>query len=254
MKTQFEKIYVLSLITNKDRQKFIKYQFNKLGLDFEFIYGVDYYNFSNIQYPDVYKNTGVNFSYSQNLAKNYGCAMTHYQAVLQAYYLGYNNVLIFEDDVCMNTNMSLLKDMLNNIPEDADFVTFDFRQDEDNEKKHIQYINDNKDKKYVLTNAGYFSGGAMYAIMNRKSMKLYLDNQHKNIVMSDWVKDFWTVSSLKKYIPTKCLCICQPYYKKIFINNDNKFIPYNDNLFFRLGKYSKIDFFEPKNFQEYTRL
>ena len=24
--------------------------------------------------------------------------------------------------------------MLNNIPEDADFVTFDFRQDEDNEK------------------------------------------------------------------------------------------------------------------------
>lgn len=94
----------------------------------------------------------------------------------------------------------------------------------------------------------------MYAIMNRKSMKLYLDNQHKNIVTSDWVKDFWTVSSLKKYIPTKCLCICQPYYKKIFINNDNKFIPYNDNLFFRLGKYSKIDFFEPKNFQEYTRL
>ena len=77
------------------------------------------------------------------------------------------------------------------------FVTFDFRQDEDNEKKHIQYINDNKDKKYVLTNAGYFSGGAMYAIMNRKSMKLYLDNQHKNIVTSDWVKDFWTVSSLK---------------------------------------------------------
>ena len=134
MKTQFEKIYVLSLITNKDSQKFIKYQFNKLGLDFEFIYGVDYYNFSNIQYPDVYKNTGVNFSYSQNIKKNYGCAMTHYQAVLQAYYLGYNNVLIFEDDVCMNTNMSLLKDMLNNIPEDADFVTFDFRQDEDNEK------------------------------------------------------------------------------------------------------------------------
>lgn len=33
MKTQFEKIYVLSLITNKDRQKFIKYQFNKLRID-----------------------------------------------------------------------------------------------------------------------------------------------------------------------------------------------------------------------------
>ena len=45
MKTQFEKIYVLSLITNKDRQNFIKYQFNKLGIDFEFIYGVNYYNF-----------------------------------------------------------------------------------------------------------------------------------------------------------------------------------------------------------------
>lgn len=57
-----------------------------------------------------------------------------------------------------------------------------------------------------------------------------------------------------EFISTKCLCICQPYYKKIFINNDNKFIPYNDNLFFRLGKYSKIDFFEPKIFQEYTRL
>ena len=33
-----------------------------------------------------------------------------------------------------------------------------------------------------------------------------------------------------------------------------EFCKYNGNLFFRLGKYSKIDFFEPKNFQEYTRL
>lgn len=72
METQFEKIYVLSLITNKDRQKFIKYQFNKLGIDFEFIYGVDYYNFSNIQYPDVYKNTGVNLVIHRILQKIMG--------------------------------------------------------------------------------------------------------------------------------------------------------------------------------------
>lgn len=66
MKTQFDKIYVLSLITNKDRQEFIKYQFNELGLDFEFIYGFDFHNF-NVDFPDSYKLS--NMSGNGNIKK-----------------------------------------------------------------------------------------------------------------------------------------------------------------------------------------
>ena len=46
-KTIFDKIYVISLIHNHDRQEFIKYQMNHIGLNFEFIYGIDFYNLIN---------------------------------------------------------------------------------------------------------------------------------------------------------------------------------------------------------------
>ena len=92
--------------------------------------------------------------------------------------------------------------------------------------------------------------------MNRKTMEIYINNQHRNIVPADWVKELWTMSSplLKKYIPTTCLFICQHYYKKVFIYNDYSFWPYYDNLFFRLKKYNNNDFFSPLKFNEYSRI
>lgn len=259
MKTQFDKIYVLSLITNKDRQEFIKYQFDKLGLEFEFIYGIDFYNFENIEYPDV---LSLYPELLKNLARNYGCTMTHYQAIMQAYYLNCDNVLIIEDDLCLNTDALLFEDMLNNIPDDADFVTYDYRFNLSTETILKRKIYDNIDKRYVkLDNEYSFFGAAMYGIMNRKTMELYLHNQRENLVMSDHVNDFWKYNpnshtSLIKYAPTKCLSISQEFYKKIFIKRNIVYKPCYDNPFFRVhsANLNEFNFFRPEKFHEWSRI
>ena len=256
MHTKFDKIYVLSLITNKDRQEFIKYQFNKLGLNFEFIYGTDFYNFKNI---DWIKSQPDNLYYLLS-SRDFGCTLTHYQAVLQAYHLGYNNVLIFEDDVCLNKDVNLLEDMFNNIPEKADFITYDPRTN----KKNILYqiINNiikYKNNRYFKCNLDTF-GAAAFAIMNRKTMKIYLDTQHNIFKMSDHVNYFYdniNINTLKKYASSKCIFIDQITHSRDIkdINNiiEEELDGY-DNLYSLLDNFNRDDFFKPTIFNEHSRL
>jgi len=256
MKTIFDKIYVLSLITNKDRQEFIKYQFNKLNLDFEFIYGTDFYNFKNI---DLIKSQTEDNYYLLH-CRDFGCTLTHYNAVMQAYHLGYNNILIFEDDVCLNKDVNLLEDMFNNIPKKADFITYDPRTN----KKNILYqiINNiikYKNDKYFECNVSTY-GGAAFAIMNRKTMKIYLDAQHNAFKMSDCVDYFFdniNTNILKKYISSKCIFIDQITHSRDIkdINNiiEEELDGY-DNLYSLLDNFNRDDFFKPIIFNEHTRL
>ena len=254
MKTQFDKIYVLSLITNKERQKFITYQFNQLGLDFEFVYGIDFYNFKNIEWPDVLKYTEW---HGGGTSEDFGCTMTHYQAVMQAYYLGYNNVLIFEDDVCLNKDISVFEDMLNNIPENIDFIDYDprlcFQEDQ---QQLIECIN-NSNERYLNLDDFPFRGAAMFAIMNRDTMKLYLDNQHKCFKMSDNVNGFFETYEGKRtinyYIPSKCLFVDQSSYSKVFIENDHAFYSGYDNVYLRINNYTGDNFFKPFYFHLFSK-
>ena len=47
-----------------------------------------------------------------------------YSIIKETYELGYNNVLILEDDIQFNKDLSLLRNTLNNIPEDYDILQF----------------------------------------------------------------------------------------------------------------------------------
>lgn len=262
MKTQFDKIYVISLITNKDRQEFIKYQMNELDIDFEFIYGVDFYNLkydisgNEINYPNLI------FDYT-NLNNNtmFGCTISHYKAILQAYYLNYNNVLIIEDDMCFNKDYNLLYDMLNNIPKDADFVTYDPRSN----KKDIilsilENIKLNKNNRYFKSNIDTF-GAACFALMNRSTMELYINQQHNLLQMSDHVIYFYENTHnapINKYISTNCIIIDQLTHNKnieknldIFLNKE--FDGY-DNLYSLDLSFDKDNFFKPNTFHEHSRL
>ena len=119
MKTIFDKIYVLSLITNKTRQEHIKYQFEDLGIDFEFIYGTDFQNIkydaqeNEINYPNVWAKEYYAKIFINKYA-DFGCTLTHYNAISFAYHLGYNNVLVIEDDICFIKDKSIIEYYLNN--------------------------------------------------------------------------------------------------------------------------------------------
>lgn len=253
MTTQFEKIYVLSL-TIDYRRDFIKEEFKDLGLDFEFIYGTDFANFTkdgsghDIIFPYVFDNN------TDNTGCNFGCTITHYQAVLQAYELGYNNVLIMEDDICFIKDKELISNMLNSIPSDANFVTYDPRFI----NKHIVdeqslFIDELKKSSsnyvYLSNNYKYMCGGMMYGIMDRSSMELYLANQRQNLNMSDRVIGFWKNPVVQRYVASKCICTDHYNIGKKF-NSEYSFY---ENLYHKIKPMSVNLFYNPKYYSFFTR-
>ena len=249
-KMPISKIYVLSLITNYDRQEFIKQQFSEIGLEFEFIYGTDFYNLTNDSKnrPIIYPCTSENFKD----ARNFGCVMTHYQAVLQAFELGYQNVLIVEDDICFIKDLNRLRESFENIPKDADFVTWDprFWWDYD----FAEFKNCLHNSQYFIKDTGQFRwafGGMCYGIMNRQSMELYLKNQRSSFHMSDHVEGFFHHSSVNKYMSSICICTDQFNLKHNFdikpiVKNWRGYTCNYENIV-------KDDFYTMKEYDEFVR-
>ena len=242
MKTKFEKIYVISLIYNKERQLFIKKQLNELGLEFEFVYGIDYFNiktdrFGNvINYPDLTLSTnGDEVVDHLDNDKMYGCGMSHYRAVLQAYELGYNNILIIEDDICFIKDINMINNYLNNIPNDADYVTYSSRFMEPKEYQlflKYQKIFYSDDPKFIKISNKYSTlcGTMMYGLMNRKTMKLYLDNQHKRFCVPDWINGIYKNPKIKRYTTLHAICLDQ--YHVLKYNNAKNIVSTCNNYDF----------------------
>ena len=209
MKTKFDKIYVISLISNKDRQEFIKYQMNELGIDFEFVYGIDFHNLkydrlgNKINYPNLSE-----FNHLDNY-NTYSCAIAHYQAVLQAYEFEYMNVLIIEDDTCFIKDKSILENYLNDIPTDADFITYIPRFYNYYESDNF-YNEINLEKKYIKLNNYLKSCGAgMYGLMNRKTIELYLSDQRNKFDCADHINHFYENPSINRYAAVQAIATDQ---------------------------------------------
>lgn len=213
MNTIFDKIYVISLISNKDRQEFIKYQMKKLELEYEFVYTI---NFNDLKYDRfgneiIYPNFVKEFNHLNNISV-YGCALAHYQCILQAYEFGFNNVLVLEDDICFIKDKELISKYFNDIPKDCDFITYAPRfNDYDEFFKYRLYVKDNIKYDYILVPNEYESlcGGMCYGIMNRNIMKAYLESQHKKLYVADRIEGIFSNSSIKRYASREAICIDQ---------------------------------------------
>lgn len=250
MNIPFDKVYILTTPSFKERFTFVHKQLNDLGIEHNFIWGTDLGKFKNdslgykIHWPQLweYETTCT--------GRDVGCTLSHYDAVYQSYEFGFNKILIMEDDVCFNKNKDLIETLFNNIPEDADFVTYDPRFWFD--KDFIQFHNDiNNDNLYIKDHKQYqfMFGSMMYAIMNRNTMELYLNNQRKNLFISDHVQGLFCNVSVNKYISSKCICTDQfniknnfnikdikSNYKAYLCNYDNL----NINDFYTSDKYNEF--------------
>ena len=150
-----------------------------------------------------------------------------------------------EDDICFIKNKELIETILNNIPEDADFITYDPRFNNENDIKQFNKdLEKNKDKLYFKDNGQYdfMIGGLLYAIMNKQTMKLYLNNQRNNICMPDTIKGIFNNVCINKYVSSNNICTDQFNIKNNF--NEGEFIWYRNN-------YKKLcisNFYVPKNY------
>ena len=199
---------------------------NDLELDFEFIYGIDFYNlkYDRLGNDIIYPNLIFDFSNLNNY-KMYGCTLAHYQAVLQAYELGYNNVLIIEDDMCFTKDNSLLEKYLNNLPEDSDFITYTARFLSFDEINMFNNELINNSNNYIkLDNYYSLCGTGMYGLINRNAMKLYLDNQREKFCCADHVQGFFENHTVNRYTTLDAIILDQfnVLKRNNYNNNDNE--------------------------------
>ena len=258
MKTPFDKIYVLSLPSFKDRYKFVYKQLKDLNLDHQFIWGTDFGNITTdakgckIQYPNLWDYD------EEATGRDFSCTINHYNAVYQAYEFGFEKILIMEDDICLIKDKKLIKSVLNTIPKDADFVTYDPRLSWDTDIKQFE-IDLKKCKDNYIKYIGQYDfmfGGLMYALMNRKTMELYLNNQRTKLFMSDNVNGLFKYvdcNKINKYICSKCICTDQFNVRNNFKKYDQGRLMCYMNSYARFDSLISDDFYSPDNYNEFLR-
>ena len=135
----------------------------------------------------------------------FGCSITHYTTIKTAFELGYNSILILEDDIIIRDNIDLIFDYLDTIPKDWNYLYFTpcftkhtvniqdlnlFKITKNkwiNLKDFIVGLNFEDENKKPC---GWVSSGA-YA-MDRKAMELYIKIFENNqIVNSDMIEYFY---------------------------------------------------------------
>lgn len=200
------KKYILVLPTNQDRVNNAYYIKNTYFNDIEIKYVInskfDEYAFNAIQQlPPFETNTWDDLlpHFHDNKIREYSCAYEHYRIIKEAYLLGYENILVLEDDVIVK-DINLINEFLAHAPEEFDLLKIgywngDLKTCNDlpinndlYEKENIYWIESNKMQRY----------GTMANIYSRTGMKKYIDYQDEHVCLAD----VWTyeLNADKKYI------------------------------------------------------
>ena len=206
LKKYFDKVYVINYIEGKERREIINQMFSDYGLidDIEFIYGMPFGKISAIKplFEQIAKMTPRNVGSVNTI----GCSFSHYTAIKTAYELGYNTVLVIEDDVIIRNNIDLIFDYLDTAPKDWNYLYFTLVYASGNVKvTDLNLFKDTSDKWINMKNLSIgqlhdFPGvnnslilsSGVYA-MDRKAMNLFIkmfENDNR-ILNSDMLEYFY---------------------------------------------------------------
>lgn len=200
---KFDAIYMLTLCENKNRHIAIKNMFNHMWLDLN---SINIHYGSKFPYNDI-----IIEAFNNNFKKRcftkpneYDCARNHYSIIKEAYELGYNNVLILEDDIQFIKDILLIKETLNNIPNDYDILQFGaFTMD-----PNINEILDKANNKIFWSlhpNVKVWNT-SMYAL-SRIGMQYYLKFMDKWFTVADMPLYYAPINKVKAYLSTTPIVI-----------------------------------------------
>lgn len=129
MKLPFDKIYCLHLVESDERKKGVLNEIKKIQLENE----VNFWYTTKKPINTIIGESisGLHTEFYDKVRKLvnpdiYGavfdCAYNHYSIIKQAYLRGFNNILIIEDDIHFNDDITLLNNIIENIPQDYDVL------------------------------------------------------------------------------------------------------------------------------------
>ena len=185
----FGHIYVLTMSNRPDRRALIEKQFLELGLPqpdmdarVRYFYGTPFPY--NGLIADAFNRSGKGRFTKPN---EYDCARNHYAIIKTAYDLGWEYVLVIEDDVLFLKDVDMWMMYLSNIPEDFDVLQGGgFTVD----KRILEYMKAADD--IVGSDAYWFKHkhvglwNASFYALSRKGMEFYLTFMDK---IRFWVAD-----------------------------------------------------------------
>lgn len=219
MNHKFDKVIVISYVCNYSKQKRISKLLKKLKIDFEFVYGIDAYNISNIKAIDFddpvncWHNDLENGKYDAYYVHGISCCIAHLTAIELAYSQKCKNVLILEDDIFFNNDLNIVETYLTNYPEDSDVIQYGYINHSHEHENHNNKYNELYNKNDYLCN-----GTQCYAICNRKTMKIYLKHIKKHFMAYDqihWIDNFVNLYKLNVYCAIQPICIDKKHVENI---------------------------------------
>ena len=142
----FDKIYCINLTTRPDRRETVKVVFDKYGIPVTF-YDAIPHPISGIQ----------------------GCFESHINIIKESYEKGYDNILIFEDDIVnsINLNDSTITECINFLKSNIDWELFYFSMYPNILHYKMSNYQGNINKVHAYWGSGY--------AVSRKGMKKYMN-------------------------------------------------------------------------------
>lgn len=211
------KIVVLNCITSNDRYNYITnhlndffgknsyelYRYSKLKINT--IIGdrlnelhTRYYDKIKEKKEDVYGNV-------------FSCMYNWLNIISNAYNEGCDSILCLEDDIKMNCDLYEFEYYMNNIPVDANIISFGFKFRKFNNacKEHYGL---NKNNLYIETNSNYKLAGTYAFYLDRKGMEYYIEYITSKICCADLIfndlsNNLQKEMNVKHYIPNKNIII-----------------------------------------------
>jgi GR25 family glycosyltransferase involved in LPS biosynthesis len=190
----FQKIYVINLARRKDRKLLSSKKLDSFGIRYEYFEGIDGYS---PQYDSLCDSVLTREDTWIKSRGAVGLILTYINILEDAMKKNYENILIFEDDICFHKDFS---NMLNNAAKDIDFSKADsiwlganqYRFD-DQQKAEIM----NQDLGYytVSKKEWHYTFGTYAIAFNKKFIQLL----RKSIDLSSMlyaidVHIFWTLA------------------------------------------------------------
>ena len=187
----FDHIYCLHYLPATDRLQKIKNELARVGIDEKADYFSWVYDYPTPLLDLVYNDKRLNMhSALKSSSRDYikRVSMKHYQIVKEAYSLGYERILILENDIRFHRDMNYVNAMLQNIPE-TDVVLFDKMvcsapSEDIKYKRYVKTLPDDALYGDMNDSGVFFIFCSCYAL-NRKAMEHIIDAHEKNLLPPD---------------------------------------------------------------------
>ena len=187
----FDHIYCLHYMPSEDRFKKMQDELNHVGIDDTADYFSWVYDYPTPLLDTVFNDKRLNMNSSLRIpGRDYikKVSMKHYEIVKEAYSLGYERILVLEDDVRFHRDRTYITTMLSEFP-DSDIVMLDKMicsapTEGVRYKKYLKTLPENSLYASMNDSGVFFIFCSCYSL-NRKAMEHIIHEHEKNLLPPD---------------------------------------------------------------------